>query len=483
MTGSSSTPSEPRRLPVGRRVHGRLDVPPSKSLTHRYFNLALLSRAPVIVERPLLAEDTRLFLAALERCGLRVEEGRDEVRLAPAGAAAVALSAPCEVEIFCGNAGTMLRFLVAGLAALPGRWRLDGAPRLRERPVGPLVEALRRLGAGISYLEREGYAPLVVEGGSLAGGTTRLDAGESSQYLSALLMAALAAPHPVTVEVAALTSGPYVDVTLAAAARFGGRIERLDRRQGFHIRPWPSGTRRVPARPGLFATRRVPARRALRVRVEGDASAACYPAAAAALTGGTVRLRGLAADSRQGDLRFFDLLAAMGARVRRHGGEFEVRGGELRAVAADLSAMPDQVPTLAALAPFARGTTLISNVAHLRLKESDRLAAMAGELRRLGAEVEEGPDRLAIPGIWSAAAPPRDAVTVDPHDDHRVAMSLALVGLRRPGMAIASPHVVAKSYPEFWQDMESLLAPPANRSGRTAPPSDRSGRGPARPER
>ncbi|HVT15744.1 MAG TPA: 3-phosphoshikimate 1-carboxyvinyltransferase [Thermoanaerobaculia bacterium] len=493
MTGSSSTPSEPRRLPVGSRVHGRLDVPPSKSLTHRYFNLALLSGAPVIIERPLLAEDTRLFLAALERCGLRVEEGPDEVRLAPAGAAAVALSAPCEVEIFCGNAGTMLRFLVAALAALPGRWRLDGAPRLRERPVGPLVEALRRLGAGISYLEREGYAPLAVVGGSLAGGTTRLDAGESSQYLSALLMAALAAPQPVTVEVAALTSGPYVDVTLDAAARFGGRIERLDAghagsaaheahadhadhadhvsntgRQGFHVRPWPFGTRRVPAR------------RALRVRVEGDASAACYPAAAAALTGGTVRLRGLAADSRQGDLRFLDLLAAMGAQVRRHGGEIEVRGGELRAVAADLSAMPDQVPTLAALAPFARGTTLISNVAHLRLKESDRLAAMAGELRRLGAEVEEGPDRLAIPGIWSTAAPPRDAVTVDPHDDHRVAMSLALVGLRRPGMAIASPHVVAKSYPEFWQDMESLLAPPSNRSGRDP---DRSGRSPARPER
>src|SRR4051812_45125924 len=169
MTDSSSTPSEPFAVPSGRRAHGRLRVPSSKSLTHRYFNLALLSGAPVVVERPLFAEDTRLFLAALGRCGFQVEERDDEVRLTPEERPAG------EVEIFCGNAGTMLRFLVATLTVIPGRWRLDGVPRLRERPVGPLVDALRSLGARLDYLAEPGYIPLCIEGGSLRGGTTTLD--------------------------------------------------------------------------------------------------------------------------------------------------------------------------------------------------------------------------------------------------------------------------------------------------------------------
>lgn len=468
--------ADPYEVPAGRTVSGRLVVPPSKSVTHRYLNLALLAGRPAVVERPLLAEDTRLFLAALERCGFRVEEEHEEVRLVPGPPRAA--GAAFEVEVFCGNAGTMLRFLVATLAALPGAWRLDGTPRLRERPVGPLVEALRRLGARIRYAGREGYPPLAIEGGTLGAGTTALDAGESSQYLSAVLMAALRAPGPVTVEVGALTSAPYVEVTLAAIAEVGGRVERAG----------PGAFRVAPSAlaPG-------------RLRVEGDFSAACYPAAAAALTGGWVVLEGLARASRQGDRGFFDLLRSMGAGIEWSGREVEVRGGELTAVAADLSGMPDQVPTLAALAPFARGVTRIENVAHLRIKESDRLAAMAGELRRLGAEVEEGPDRLVIPGRWHGATLPgagviataggspgpllagpagggaatylpsgpagggagflpAGPVVVDSHDDHRIAMSLALVGLRRPEVRVASPGVVGKSYPGFWRDLEALLA-------------------------
>jgi 3-phosphoshikimate 1-carboxyvinyltransferase len=421
---------EPRAIPAGVRASGRVRIPPSKSVTHRYLNLALLARQPLTIERPLFAEDTRLFLAALGRLGFRVEEGPEEARLEPAGPPAG------EVEVFCGNAGTMLRFLVASLAAVPGRFRLDGVPRLRERPVGPLVEALRRLGARIEYLGRPGFVPLAIAGGTLGGGSTSLDAGESSQYLSALLMASLRAPAEVTVEVGALTSEPYVEITLAAAAAFGGRIERQGERA---YRVWPSPLQ------------------ADRVRVEGDASAACYPAAAAALTGGVVTLEGLAPDSRQGDRRFLDLLAGMGVEVGWSGGDLTVRGaGGLRAVEADLSGMPDQVPTLAALAPFARGTTRIFNVAHLRIKESDRLEAMATELRKLGAVVEEGPDSLTIPGLWADREPPGDAVTVEPRGDHRIAMSLALVGLRRPGVSVASPGVVAKSYPDFWRDFEGL---------------------------
>ncbi|MDP9122907.1 MAG: 3-phosphoshikimate 1-carboxyvinyltransferase, partial [Acidobacteriota bacterium] len=208
---------------------------PSKSLTNRYLVLALLARRPVTIERPLLAEDTRLLLAALGRCGLTVEESPGQVRIAPHRSPAG------EVEIFCGNGGTMLRFLVAALAVVPGRYRLDGVPRLRQRPVGPLVAALRRLGAEITWLGSPGFAPLAIAGGTLEGGTTALDAGESSQYLSALLLAALAAPRPVTVEVAALTSEPYIEVTLAAAALFGGRIEPLPATAGTRgYRIWPS---------------------------------------------------------------------------------------------------------------------------------------------------------------------------------------------------------------------------------------------------
>jgi 3-phosphoshikimate 1-carboxyvinyltransferase len=442
MTGSPSTPNEAQpaqAIPSGRPARGRMRVPPSKSITHRYLNLALLARRAVVLERPLLAEDTRLFLAALARCGWTVEERpmQHEIRLEPPAGRPPRRP----VEVFCGNAGTMLRFLTAALATLPGRWRLDGVPRLRERPVGPLVGALRGLGADIRYLGSPGRVPLEVGGATLAGGATLLSAGESSQFLSALLMAGLAATRPVTVEVSSLTSAPYVEITLAAARHYGGSVEASHAEGGALVYRVLPGLRPPP-----------------RLRVEGDASAACYLAAAAALTGGSVVLQGLAADSPQGDLRFLQLLAGMGAKVTWEGDEVEVRGGSLRAVEVDLSAMPDQVPTLAALAPFARGTTRIRNVAHLRLKESDRLSAMTNELRRLGAQVDEGADRLDIAGSWCEAPPPGDRVTVDAHGDHRIAMSLALVGLRRPGVVVATPQVVAKSYPDFWKDFLGLLS-------------------------
>ena len=438
MTGSPSTPDEIRpdqiRITAGRRAHGRLRVPSSKSLTNRYLNLALLGRAPLVLGHPLLSEDTHLFLQALERCGFRVKEEAERVHLEPGPPPAG------EVEIFCGASGTMLRFLVATLAALPGRWRLDGIPRLRERPVRPLVDSLRRLGAKIDYLGAEGFIPLRLEGGTLGAGSTVLDAGESSQYLSALLMAALRAPGEVTVEVEALTSEPYVDITLGVVEVFGGRIEAVGPRAW---RVWPS-----PLAAG-------------RVEVEGDWSAAASPAAAAALTGGEVILTGLLPDSRQGDRGFAALLQEMGAEVAWEGREMTVRGRELHGVEADLSAMPDQVPTLAALAPFARGTTRIFNVAHLRIKESDRLEAMATELRKLGASVDEGPDWLRIPGDWAGGEPSDAAeVRIDPRGDHRIAMSCALVGLRRSGVVITTPGVVAKSYPEFWRDFAMLTSIP-----------------------
>jgi 3-phosphoshikimate 1-carboxyvinyltransferase len=438
MTGwwSSSTeaPPAPVSVPDGRRAAGAVRPPSSKSLTHRACAIAVLSREPIVIERPLDAEDTRLFVAALERLGFAVGRMPERIELAPPKAF------PGEAVLHCGNAGTFFRFLIALAATIPSRIRIDGAPRLRERPAGPLVAALRALGVAIDEEGAAGCAPLVVHGGALDGGAVRLDAGESSQYLSALLLAGTRARSPLAIEVPRLASSPYVDLTIAMLERFGGRVDR----------PAPGRWVVHPARLAGGA-----------VEIEADLSAAAYPAAAAALTGGTVEILGVSPESKQGDRRFLDLLRTMGAGVTWGAAAVVVRGATLAGIDADLSEMPDQVPTLAALAPFARGTTRISNVAHLRIKESDRLAAMTAELRRAGAAVEELADGLVIPGVWAEGGPPFELpsapVTIDPHDDHRIAMAMALVGLRRPGLAIADPGCVGKSYPGFWRDLAALL--------------------------
>jgi 3-phosphoshikimate 1-carboxyvinyltransferase len=281
---------------------------------------------------------------------------------------------------------------------------------------------------------------LRVHGGTLAGGRVRLDAGESSQYLSALLLAGQRAGGPIEIEVARLTSAPYVELTIDAIADFGGVVEQTE--------------------PGLWIARPSELRGGT-IEIEPDLSAAAYPAAAAALTGGDVLLEGVSLASRQGDRRLLELLATMGARVEQEPAGVRVRGERLMGLDDDLSDIPDQVPTLAALAPFACGTTRIRNVAHLRLKESDRLAAMASELRRAGAEVEELADGLVVPGVWAEREPPSSPVEIDPHGDHRIAMAMALVGLRRPNLALRDPRVVAKSWPGFWAAMTSLLVPAA----------------------
>ncbi len=423
----------------GGRVSGRLRLPGSKSITQRYFNLALLFRQPLLVRRPLISEDTLHYLEGLEAAGFTVTRSGLDVELQP-GPSPVG-----PARIFCGAGGTMFRFLTAALTAVPGTYELDGIERLRERPIRALVDALRQLGAEVRYSGKDGFAPLRLQGSSLRGGRAVLDAGISSQFLSALLMAALAAETESEIEVPALTSEPYIDLTLDAIAAFGGRVEA---RQGFY-RVYPGRTGTAPDT--------APGTRMREIAVEADFSAVAYPAAAAALTGGAVFLEDLSPASRQGDRGFVELLAKMGAELSWRDGGLAVQGGELRAIDADLEATPDQVPTLAALAPFARGTTVIRNVPNLRVKESDRLSAMTTELRRAGAEVEELPDGLIIPGVWADRAPPSEPVLVQSWGDHRIAMAMALVGLRRPGLSVAEPAVVGKSYPDFWRDLESLL--------------------------
>ncbi len=426
-------------VPTGRSVSGRLSLPGSKSVTQRYFNLALIRRLPLVIRRPAWSEDARLFAAALVACGFAVEQRGDDLFVNPEDPSGTPAAEIYRGEIHCGNGGTMFRFLTSALTTVPGTWRLDGIPRLRERPVGPLLSALRELGAEIRCPRGEGYAPLEIVGGSLRGGRCNLDAGSSSQFLSSLVMAALAAPEPTEITVDALTSEPYVDLTLDAIAELGGDVRRVDK--VFHIRPSELATAELT--------------------VEADYSAVAYPAAAAMLSGGRVTIDGLRHDSRQGDRLFLDLLASVGGQIRWRDDHLEVAAGSLRAVDADLSQTPDQVPTLAALAPFATGTTRITGVPHLRIKECDRLSAMAQELQRVGAEAEELEDGLIIPGIWAGSDPPSTPVTVETYGDHRIAMSMALVGLRRPGISIRDPDVVAKSYPQFWNDLGRLLAPAA----------------------
>lgn len=437
-------------VPSDRPATGRLRPPSSKSLTHRALALALLARRRTVVHRPLQAEDTELFLAALATLGFRCAPVGDGLDAGMADGLDAGLEIlppaafPATAELFCGNAGTMFRFLVAIAATLPGRWRIDGVARLRERPIRPLTEALQRLGVVIDFAGREGHAPLVVHGGRLRGGRIQLDASASSQYLSALLLAGQCGESALEIEVPELASAPYVGLTLDMIERFGGRVEA-------------AAADRWVAHPSVL--------RPTEVEIEADFSAAAYPAAAAALTGGTVRIDGIAQRSRQGDRRLFDLLAAMGAGIAWGDDFATVTGGSggsggagLVAIDADLGDIPDQVPTLAALAPFARGTTRIRNVAHLRIKESDRLAAMTSELRRAGAEVEELADGLVIPGHWAEREPPSFPAFIDPHGDHRIAMAMALVGLRRPNLQIADPACVGKSYPDFWRDLARLLA-------------------------
>lgn len=431
MTDSSSKRASLRAIRPG-VVRGAVTPPPSKSWTQRCLTLALLAGASCRLLRPLEAEDTWAFVAGMEALGWRVERGDGVWGLTPPR------RPPAGARIDCRASGTMYRFLVAVLAVLPGEWVIDGVPRLRQRPIAPLVRALRTLGAEIEYLDGDGAAPLRILGGCVVGGRCRLDAGQSSQYLSALLLAGAATAEGITVDVAALTSRPYVGLTIAALERFGGRVT------------W-HGPQTVEVAPCVL--------RAQEVEVEPDASAACYPAAAAALTGGEIRLRGVLRTCSQGDVGFLDLLASMGAEVRWDAEGVEVSGsGRLRGVDADLGTLPDQGPTLAALAPFAAGSTVLRGVAHLRHKESDRLGAMASELRRLGADVIETSDGLRIDGTWAEQAP-SGRTEVETYGDHRIAMSLALLGLRRPGVVVRSPEVVAKSYPRFWEDLEDWLTP------------------------
>jgi 3-phosphoshikimate 1-carboxyvinyltransferase len=408
-----------------------VSVPGSKSLSHRALIAAALASGESRISNLLDCEDTLYTLRALRELGVEIKIDRGSVTVSGRGGE-FPKSNGTKI-LFLGNSGTSLRLLLSTAALARGETVLTGFPRLQERPVGELVRALRGLGVPDISTQREEFPPVRIRSGGMKGGQVRLTGRESSQYLSSLLLAAPYASGAVEIEVdGALVSRPYVDLTLEVMARFGVGVQR----EG-HSRF------KVPVGPGYCP---------VDYQVEGDASSASYFWAAAAVTGGTVATENVfPGSSRQGDMSFLDLLERMGALVRKEARRAIVKGRTLAGIEADMSTMPDMVPTLAALALFAKGKTVIRNVPHLRHKESDRLQAVHEEWSRLGAWIEELPDGLIIEG-----SVPLNGTLCDPHDDHRLAMSLAVIGLRCPGIKIQNENCVRKSFPNFWDLWDCL---------------------------
>ena len=411
-------------------------MPGSKSLTNRALLTAALADGDSELLGALHSDDTRYMAAALNALGVGVESDEERARFAIQGGGGTFSAA--EADLFVGNSGTTMRFLTAALPLGHGRYRIDGVPRMRLRPIAPLLEALQDLGADARSELDTGCPPVVVEADGLRGGQTRMAGDLSSQYFSALLLAAPYAREGVSVEIAGdLVSKPYLPMTTSVMAAFGVTAD-LDTDNWQHL----------AVRPGQRYTGRV-------YQIEPDASNASYFFAAAAVTGGRVRVEGLGKDSTQGDLHFVDVLRAMGAEVEMSDTFTEVRGpsnGELKGVDLDLGPISDTAQTLAAIAPFATGPTTIRGVAHARIKETDRVAALACELRRLGQEVEEFEDGLRI------TPRPIQPADVETYDDHRMAMSFGVAALRSPGIRLCDPGCVAKTFPNFF-DLLDVVTP------------------------
>jgi len=408
-----------------------VSLPGSKSITNRALVLAALADGKSRLGNLLLAEDTRIMLAALRALGVSITVD-EPGRVAEVTGCGGRLPASRAV-IHCGNSGTTMRFCTAVVALGNGRFDLDGVERMRERPIGGLVEPLESLGSAIRYVGRPGYPPLEVSAHGLRGGTISVHSPESSQPISALLMVAPAAERDLVIETRGeVPSRPYIAMTAKLMRRFGVAVSEEYGATG--------------ARLSVSAPRSYPG---TDLTIEPDASNASYFLAAPAVAGGRVTVRGLGTDSIQGDAGFVDVLERIGCRIERRPTRLTVEGPlggrSVRGIDIDLNDMPDMVQTLAVLALFAEGRTVIRNVETLRVKETDRLKALARELTRLGATVEEERTGLVID-------PPSRIrpATIDTYGDHRMAMAFSLAGLRVPGLKINDPECCAKTFPGFF---------------------------------
>jgi 3-phosphoshikimate 1-carboxyvinyltransferase len=412
------------------QARGRVRLPGSKSISNRALLLAALSSGTTELAGLLDADDTRVMIEALRALGVAVETGPGRTTVAGCGGR----FPQRQGELFLGNAGTAMRPLTAALAFSGGRYRLDGVARMRERPIGDLVDSLNALGARIRYEGEPGYPPLEIEpAGAVSTDRVAIRGGVSSQFLSGLLMAAplLAPPEGLRIDVeGALISEPYVQMTLALMGRFGVPVER---------------------EASQFRVSRAAYRSPGRLAVEGDASSASYFLALGALAGGPVRVEGVGADSIQGDVAFARLLQRMGAKVDLGPDWMEARQGPLAAVTADCAAIPDAAMTAAIVALFARGTTRLNGIGSWRVKETDRIAAVCTELRKLGAQVRSGDDWIEVDG----PCPLREA-WIDTYDDHRMAMCFALAAAGGVPVHVRDPGCVGKTFPTFFDELARL---------------------------
>jgi len=433
-------------LPPLMSARGTVRLPGSKSISNRVLLLAALSEGTTTVRDLLHSDDTERMLDALRTLGVKVEAvGGNAYRVTGCGGNFPSKGEDKEVELFLGNAGTAFRPLTAALALAGGHYKLSGVPRMHERPIGDLVDALRQLGADIRYLGNEGFPPLEIYPAKLNGQThVKVRGDVSSQFLTGLLMALPLLKYEVTVEVEGeLISKPYVEITVKMMEHFGVNVPSDDSRTAN-----VPGSRYVSHRVNYKAPDEI-------YFVEGDASSASYFLAAGAIDGGPVRVEGVGKNSVQGDVRFADALKKMGAQITTGSNWMEAQApvnGKLKAVELDCNHIPDAAMTLAVVALFAEGTTTLCNIANWRVKETDRITAMATELRKVGAMVEEGADfiRITPPAQIKHAA-------IDTYDDHRMAMCFSLVAFGGAGVRINDPKCVAKTFPDYFERFAEVV--------------------------
>jgi 3-phosphoshikimate 1-carboxyvinyltransferase len=415
-----------------RRVDGEIVLPGSKSISNRVLLLSALANGTTEVRNLLQSDDIERMIEGLRKLGVEVTASSDRETCCVVGLGG-AVMVP-EADLYLGNAGTAMRPLCAALTLGKGVFVLTGNDRMCERPIGDLVDALRQAGADIRYVGDEGYPPVRITAQGLEGGHLSIRGDISSQFLTAVLMASPLARQQTTITVTGeLVSRPYIDITLDIMKRFGVVVENREY--------------------SCFVIPKIDAYESPReIFVEGDASSASYFLSAGAIRGGTVRVCGVGSSSVQGDTAHADVLAAMGATVRKGDNWIEVSRGELRGVDIDCSSMPDAAMTIAATALFAKGRTVLRNIYNWRVKETDRLAAMATELTKLGATIIEHRDSIEIdpPDVIQPA-------TIDTYDDHRMAMSLSLAALGEAAITINDPGCVSKTFPDFFEVLASIV--------------------------
>lgn len=410
-------------------IDATVRVPGSKSYTQRALIAASLANGQSFVTGPLISEDTEYLIKGLKLLGAVIGfQGSDLTVLGTGGKLATPSGA-----IYLGNNGTGLRLLTGTVSLGHGTFVLDGNARMRQRPIQPLLDALKNIGSNAVCIEENGCPPVEVHAAGIAGGKTALAGGLSSQYLSSLLLAAPYARRDTEIEVlGSLPSRPYVEMTLDVMARFGVEVSVTEDKSFL-----------VKARQKYRPTEYV---------VEGDVSSATYFMAAAAICGGTVRIPNIKGGSVQGDLRFADILETVGCKVSASRKGLEITGplSNHADLSFDLHDVPDMVPALAIVCAFRKGKTILKNIGHLRIKESDRIAALTHELQKIGARAEEKADEMLVQGI------PTHGAEIDCYSDHRIAMSFAIAGLAIEGISIKDPACVKKSFPDFWEKLESL---------------------------